>query len=52
VLAGGGGGVFNPGRYVKHGGRPLTDLYLRMAHTLGLAKLDRFGDSSGPLANV
>jgi hypothetical protein len=52
VLAGGGGGAFNPGRFVKHGGQPLTNLYLRMAHTLGLTRLNRFGDSSGPLANV
>jgi hypothetical protein len=52
VLAGGGGGALNPGRFVKHGGKPLTDLYLRMAHTLGVSKLDRFGDSSGPLVNV
>jgi hypothetical protein len=52
VLAGNGGGAFNPGRYVKHGGKPVTDLYLRMAQTLGVTKLARFGDSNGPLANV
>lgn len=52
ILAGDGGGTLNPGRYVNHGGKPLTDLYLRMAHTLGVTNLDRFGDSSGPLANV
>jgi hypothetical protein len=52
VLAGAGGGALNPGRHVKHGGRPLTNLYLRMAQTLGVTKLERFGDSSGPLANL
>lgn len=52
VLAGAGGGAVTPGRYVQHGGRPLTDLYLRLAHTLGVAKLERFGDSTGPLANL
>ena len=52
VLAGGGGGALNPGRYLKHGGKPITNLYLRMAHTLGVANLERFGDSSGPLANL
>jgi hypothetical protein len=52
VLAGAGGGAVNSGRYVKHGGKPLTNLYLRMAHTLGVAKLERFGDSTGPLANL
>src|SRR5262249_42930376 len=38
VFAGCGGGALNPGRYVKHGGQPLTNLYLRMAHTLGVTK--------------
>jgi hypothetical protein len=52
VLAGDGGGDLHPGRYVKHGGKPLTNLYLRMAHALGVAKLERFGDSNSPLANI
>jgi hypothetical protein len=52
LLAGAGGGALHPGRYVKHGDRPLTNLYLRLAHTLGVTKLQRFGDSSGPLTNV
>jgi hypothetical protein len=52
LLAGAGGGAFHPGRFVRHGGRPLTDLYLRMAHTCGVTTLARFGDSTGPLVNV
>jgi hypothetical protein len=52
LLAGSGGGAFKPGRYVKHGGKPLTNLYLGMAQTLGMEKLERFGDSGGPLKNV
>ena len=48
VLAGGGGGVFKPGRYVKHGSKPANNLFLSMAHNLGLEKLNQFGDSSGP----
>ncbi len=52
VLAGGGGGTLTPGRYVKHGSRPLTNLYLTMADRLGLSDLERFGDSAGPLGNI
>ena len=35
VLAGGGGGTLTPGRYVKHGSKPLTNLFLSMADRLG-----------------
>ena len=52
VLAGGGGGTLTPGRYVKHGSKPLTNLYLTMADRLGLSDLERFGDSAGPLGDV
>ena len=52
VLAGGGGGTLTPGRYVKHGSKPLTNLYLTMADRLGLRDLDRFGDSAGRLGDV
>jgi hypothetical protein len=52
ILAGGGGGTLTPGRYVKHGSLPLTNLYLSMADRLGLRDLDRFGDSAGRLGDV
>jgi hypothetical protein len=52
LLAGGGGGTFKTGRYVKHNGEPLTNLYLGMAQRLGLSKLDRFGDSTRPLKTL
>jgi hypothetical protein len=52
ILAGAGGGALKPGRYVKHGSRPATNLFLSLAHRIGLSKLDRFGDSTGPLENV
>lgn len=52
LLAGNGGGRFNPGRFVDHRGTPLTNLYLSMAHNLGLEDLQRFGDSDGVLSNV
>ncbi len=52
VLAGHGGGALTPGRYVKHGSKPLTNLYLSMADRMGLRDLARFGDSDSRLGNV
>ncbi len=52
ILAGGGGGTLTPGRYVKHGSKPLTNLFLSMADRLGIRDLRSFGDSAGPLGNV
>jgi hypothetical protein len=52
LLAGAGGGALKTGRYVKQNAEPLTNLFLSLAHTLGVAKLDRFGDSTGPLKNI
>ena len=52
ILAGAGGGTFTPGRYVQHGAKPLTNLFLSMAERMGLPRLDRFGDSTAPLGNV
>ena len=52
VLAGGGGGSLTTGRYVKHGSKPLTNLYLTMADRLGLRDVERFGDSAGRLGDV
>jgi hypothetical protein len=52
LLAGGGGGTLSPGRYVQHGSKPTTNLFLSMADRLGIEGLARFGDSTGPLANI
>jgi hypothetical protein len=52
LLAGGGGGALKPGRYVKHGSKPVTNLFLALARRQGVRKLDRFGDSTGELADV
>lgn len=52
ILAGGGGGTLTPGRYVKHGSKPLTSLYLGLAGRLGIDDLTRFGDSAGKLGNL
>ena len=50
VLAGGGGGSITPGRYVKFGGRPTSNLFLSMADRMGVTSLERFGDSTGRLS--
>jgi hypothetical protein len=52
VLAGDGGGALRNGRYVKHNDLPMSNLFLRMGHILGLKDLERFGDSTGPLKDV
>jgi uncharacterized protein DUF1552 len=52
ILAGAGGGALNPGRHVQHGSKPMTNLLLSMAHTMGAQKLESFGDSTGKLEDV
>jgi hypothetical protein len=52
VLAGAGGGTLTPGRFVKHGAKPMTNLFLSLADRMGVQGLERFGDSSGRLQNV
>jgi len=52
VLAGAGGGTLSTGRFVKHGSKPTSNLFLSMADRMGVQGLERFGDSSGRLQNV
>jgi hypothetical protein len=52
ILAGQAGGTLTPGRFVKHGSKPASNLFLSMADRLGIQELHRFGDSSGRLTNV
>ena len=52
LLAGAGGGTLTPGRFVRHGGKPATNLFLSMADRMGVKYLERFGDSSGRLATI
>jgi len=52
LLAGAGGGALAPGRYVKHGSKPTTNLFLSMADRLGIEGLERFGDSTGRLGDI
>ncbi len=52
VLAGGGGGLVTPARYVRHGAQPMSNLFLSMADRMGVQGLERLGDSTGRLANL
>jgi len=52
ILAGAGGGTLTPGRFVKHGSKPATNLFLSIADRMGVQDLPRFGDSTDRLANV
>ena len=52
VLAGGGGGTFQPGRHVKLSqSTPMTNLYLAMLDRMGV-DAERVGDSTGVLEDV
>lgn len=52
LLAGGGGGTLQPGRYVRNDSKPMTNLFLSMADRMGVSVLERFGDSTGRLTTV
>jgi hypothetical protein len=52
ILAGGGGGLLTPGRFVKQPAVPVTNLYLSMIDRMGAKGVERFGDSTGRLTNV
>jgi hypothetical protein len=52
LLAGRGGGTLSAGRYVKHGSKPASNLFLTLADRVGLSDLPRFGDSTERLSDV
>jgi hypothetical protein len=52
ILAGGGGGLLTPGRYVQHGSKPMSNLFLSLADQVGVSGLERFGDSTGRLGTI
>ena len=52
LLAGSGGGAFRMNRFVHHGSKPLSNLFLNLADTAGVTGLARFGDSTGRLSGV
>lgn len=52
ILAGGGGGTLETGRFVQAGSVPATNLFLSLADRMGVPNLERFGDSTGRLAKI
>jgi hypothetical protein len=52
ILAGAGGGTLRPGRFVKSGGVPMSNLLLSMADRLGARGLERHGDSTGRFEGI
>ena len=52
LLAGGGGGTLNPGRYVKSGGVPMSNLLLSLADRMGAQGVERHGDSTGRFEGI
>ncbi len=52
ILAGGGGGTLRPGRYVKAGSQPMSNLFLSIAERMGVKEVSQFGDSTGSFNNI
>jgi hypothetical protein len=52
LLAGNGGGALTPGRYVKHGGKPMSNLLLSMADKMSAKDITRLGDSTGRITDL
>jgi hypothetical protein len=52
LLAGGGGGTLTPGRFLKCGGVPMSNLLLSMVDRLGVSDVERHGDSTSRLAGI
>lgn len=52
VVAGNGGGRLHPGRFLDSPATPMCNLYLNLLDHMGVPALDRFGDSTGRLADV
>jgi hypothetical protein len=52
ILAGGGGGTLNPGRFQRFGGKPMSNLFLTMTERMGVKGVERIGDSSGKVTGV
>jgi hypothetical protein len=51
ILAGGGGGTLDRGRFCRYGGIPMSNFLLGLAARMG-AKVDQLGDSTGRLEAI
>ncbi len=52
VLAGAAGGSLSPGRYLKLGSKPMSNLFLSLTDRMGVQGVERIGDSSGRIGVV
>jgi hypothetical protein len=52
ILAGSGGGKLQTGRFHKVDAMPMSNMYLEMLQHLGVAGIDRFGDSNDLRARI
>jgi len=52
ILAGSGGGALTPGRYIQHGGKPMSNMLIALANRMGVQDLPRFGDSTGIVTDL
>ncbi|HEV7867651.1 MAG TPA: DUF1552 domain-containing protein [Chthoniobacteraceae bacterium] len=52
LMAGGAGGGFKPGRYVKLQPTPLTNLFLNMSDRMGVQPMEKHGDSTGRISEI
>jgi hypothetical protein len=52
ILAGAGGGTLHPGQFVRLGSQPMSNLFLSMTDRMGVAGVERIGDSSGRISKV
>ena len=52
LLAGAGGGTLKPGRFVKAGGLPMSNLFLSLTDRMGVNDVARIGDSSGRIKMI
>jgi hypothetical protein len=52
LLAGGGGGTLQTGRYLKLDGVPMSNLLLSLADRMGAKGIQQFGDATGRLEQV
>jgi hypothetical protein len=52
ILAGGGGGTLQTGRYLKLDGVPMANMLLSLADRMGAKSISQFGDATGKLEGV
>lgn len=52
ILAGAAGGQLRTGRYIRAGAQPMSNLFLALSERMGVAGVNRIGDSTGALAIV